>query len=114
MKSREELRVLWIAALRSGDYRQGKGCLKTPDGAYCCLGVLCEIAGIIDEDGQLIGAHSNSIGIMSADFAEHMGVTPNGMHRSGDWSRQLTIMNDQLGFSFTLIADALDTGEYWK
>ena len=41
MKSRE-LRDEWVAALRSGDYPQGQGALKTADG-YCCLGVLCDI-----------------------------------------------------------------------
>lgn len=35
----------WLARLRSGDYRQGKGRLRTVDQdgpAFCCLGVLCE------------------------------------------------------------------------
>lgn len=38
---------LWVAALRSGQYRQAKGALvKRVDGAisYCCLGVACEVA----------------------------------------------------------------------
>lgn len=114
MKSREELRRLWVIGLRSGEYRQGKSWLKTPDGAYCCLGVLCEIAGILGDDGQVIGTRPSSVGIMPADFAEHMGMTQNGMHRHGGSSKQLTIMNDQLGFSFRQIADAIETGEYWK
>lgn len=41
-----ENRKLWVAALRSDEYTQGAGCLKTADGNYCCLGVLCKIAGI--------------------------------------------------------------------
>ena len=36
-----ELKAQWIAALRSGEYTQGRGALKTGDGGYCCLGVLC-------------------------------------------------------------------------
>ena len=32
----------WVAALRSGDYRQGKGALLTNEG-YCCLGVACAL-----------------------------------------------------------------------
>ncbi len=35
----------WIAALRSGKYKQARGKLKK-DGGYCCLGVYCEIAGL--------------------------------------------------------------------
>lgn len=38
------LKEKWIKALRSGRYRQGKNTLK--EGRYyCCLGVLCTVAG---------------------------------------------------------------------
>ena len=33
----------WIAALRSGKYKQGRYYLNS-DGCHCCLGVLCEVA----------------------------------------------------------------------
>jgi hypothetical protein len=46
----------WVAALRSGKYTQGRYSLATvgADGeiAYCCLGVLCDLAvkdGVISE-----------------------------------------------------------------
>lgn len=32
----------WVAALRSGEYTQGKFSLKSEDG-FCCLGVACDI-----------------------------------------------------------------------
>jgi len=32
----------WIAALRSGDYEQGRGSLRK-NNAFCCLGVLCDV-----------------------------------------------------------------------
>lgn len=35
----------WIAALRSGEYEQGKGALYR-SGRYCCLGVGCVVAQI--------------------------------------------------------------------
>lgn len=35
---------LWVAGLRSGDYKQGKGVLRSVDDKYCCLGVACELA----------------------------------------------------------------------
>lgn len=38
-----DVKVKWIAALRSGDYAQTHGTLRDKDG-YCCLGVLCDIA----------------------------------------------------------------------
>ncbi len=39
---KKEIADKWIAALRSGDYVQTLGGLKTEDG-FCCLGVLCDI-----------------------------------------------------------------------
>ena len=32
----------WVAALRSGEYQQSGGYLRTKDG-FCCLGVACDI-----------------------------------------------------------------------
>lgn len=39
--NRERIK-LWVEALRSGDYRQGrKALMSADDGGYCCLGVAC-------------------------------------------------------------------------
>jgi len=38
------IRAAWVAALRSGEYQQGKANLRAADNTYCCLGVLCELA----------------------------------------------------------------------
>lgn len=37
-----EFKYLWIAALRSGKYKQAKGLLKSNTG-FCCLGVACDL-----------------------------------------------------------------------
>jgi len=37
-----EVKKLWVAALRSGEYKQGPGYLHWKDD-YCCLGVLCDL-----------------------------------------------------------------------
>lgn len=46
-----DVKARWIAALRSGNYNQTRGCLgaintETGSQAHCCLGVLCEILSI--------------------------------------------------------------------
>lgn len=38
----EEVKQKWIAALESGEYKQGKFNLNK-DEQFCCLGVLCDI-----------------------------------------------------------------------
>lgn len=44
-----DLKAKWIAALRSGEYRQVHGELRSGSGGterFCCLGVLCEVARV--------------------------------------------------------------------
>ena len=44
---REDVKNLWVKALRSGNYKQGLGRLHRQGAegdVYCCLGVLCELA----------------------------------------------------------------------
>lgn len=47
-KMNPKVKAAWVAALRSGEYKQGKYYLHvTQDSTgdeYCCLGVLCELA----------------------------------------------------------------------
>lgn len=40
-KMNPEVKQVWLKALRSGDYQQGRKRLKS-DNHMCCLGVLCE------------------------------------------------------------------------
>jgi hypothetical protein len=50
----KDIKTKWIAALRSGEYKQTTGVLarmhySSPDGSqlhHCCLGVLCEVVGL--------------------------------------------------------------------
>lgn len=47
MSMNPEIKAQWIAALRSGEYQQGRGYLNshTEEGdKFCCLGVLCDLA----------------------------------------------------------------------
>jgi len=44
-----EIKAQWVAALRSGEYKQYRGVLTRTDDkgkpvAHCCLGVLCDLA----------------------------------------------------------------------
>lgn len=39
------VKARWVEALRSGNFKKGKGSLKEND-RYCCLGVLTEIQGV--------------------------------------------------------------------
>jgi hypothetical protein len=58
---KKAIKKKWIAALRSGKYKQGRHRLAHA-GRYCCLGVLCEILALRQGnwslyDAQLPGSH---------------------------------------------------------
>lgn len=40
----QDIKRKWVEALRSGEYKQGKGALRDQDDNFCCLGVLCDLA----------------------------------------------------------------------
>lgn len=40
---KKDVKKRWVEALRSGDYKQGKGCLHPKEDTYCCLGVLTDL-----------------------------------------------------------------------
>lgn len=50
------IKARWVAALRSGKYKQGAGVLHNVDkNTFCCLGVLCEITA------EELGMNKNTI-----------------------------------------------------
>jgi len=64
-----EIKAQWVAALRSGDYQQGKGALHqystgNPD-LFCCLGVLCHLAA----EAGVVQSHLTGRGEVQYDHA---------------------------------------------
>lgn len=76
----------WTAALRSGKYTQGSGCLSRGR-SYCCLGVLEKI------DYSVFRLNSLNL---------HTDALP------GSIQAKLTYKNDSLKLSFAKIADYID------
>jgi hypothetical protein len=60
----EEVKTKWVAALRSGDYKQDYDTLNSGEG-FCCLGVLAEVLepGITGRDGKLENVRSLSVAL---------------------------------------------------
>ena len=52
---KEDIKKIWVDALRSGEYSQGDGRLYNGED-YCCLGVLCDIHSKMT--GQGVWTHS--------------------------------------------------------
>jgi hypothetical protein len=107
-----ESKQKWIAALRSGDYKQARATLHH-DGSYCCLGVWCAV------NGYTVGEDSI---IEDGDTKPYSGflVAPDGSRQdcelvvkseaigvSTEMQMDLATMNDN-GASFSDIADWIE------
>lgn len=107
----------WLTALRSGDYTQGKGCLKQGSCgtlAYCCLGVLAEIA--VDEgvarwdDNTLVGPDGRaSAGYLIPAVMDWASVDSRDPVVKNEVNRgmPLSSLNDS-GKTFSEIADLIE------
>lgn len=114
----KEYKEKWIAALRSGKYKQGKGVLRNSNNEFCCLGVLCDI---VLKDNPDIGSWKNtsdncyyfSTGIVDYDYTYLPQVISDitGINRRGEFSENsapLTTYNDSYGITFNQIADIIE------
>jgi hypothetical protein len=99
----------WVAALRSGEYSQVEGVLKTPNG-HCCLGVACELAaqeGIILPSMAYKGEGGDDC--LSGELEEvrlWLGLNDALGRMNSPWS--LADLNDD-GKTFAEIADIIES-----
>lgn len=108
----QEVKALWLEALRSGDYRRAEGKLhRTANGEeYCCLGVLCDLAvkaGLPVEVEPALRAYMRYDGFPDTlpesvmEWAGLMDSSPDTPHG------ELVALNDD-GMSFDDIANVIE------
>lgn len=105
-----ELFDRWVAALESGEYKQGRNRLATVvsgERRYCCLGVLCVVDGVdLDKraymkyGGQKIIRNMSGVGELPSVAAPALASIPENLRND------LATMNDN-GHTFVEIADYL-------
>jgi len=99
----------WLEKLRSGEYAQGRGRLRSSSNTYCCLGVLAEVAveaGILSPAVEIPEATEDYhfdgyFCYLPGKVAEAFGVEPVD-------SDVLMNMNDGKQNSFDEIADWIE------
>lgn len=117
-----EVREQWVAELRSGRYQQGNSQLRQPavapygTDAFCCLGVLCDMAaqaGLGGWEDERFWLSRESYGgydkYPPAEVALWAGLAHPAGTLDGDKYNSLANMNDD-GMSFAVIADLIDQG----
>jgi|SRR6478752_6819975 len=115
----EAFKTEWIKRLRSGDYVQGQGQLRS-ENKYCCLGVACDIAAdwgmgewvgdafAYDDPYVSDGVWAESAwmtGHLPYALARRLGL-PSGNPHMSDPNEYLSDLNDN-GFGFGDIADII-------
>jgi hypothetical protein len=115
-RMRADVKAQWVAALRSGEYQQGRGLLHYHDGnadRMCCLGVLSHLAyeaevcdREADEDGEFTYSGSNNY--LPYPVVDWAGLDT---HNPGvlEEPKNLANLNDA-GFTFDQIADLIEWG----
>lgn len=125
----QAIKTSWMDALRSGNYTQGTGTLRSISNNFCCLGVLCDLyiketglAAWIDDDPEPTHRYifrpndptcPTESGYLSAEVRTWAGISDqNPMVRleNGSYSR-LTALNDTECRTFPEIADIIQTNE---
>lgn len=99
----------WLAALRSGKYKQADGVLKDAFGCHCCLGVLADVADPSRWSQQLLESEEAGQDCYSYDGAETMlfGCFLASVGLNTGTAVDLAGMNDD-GNSFRQIADYIE------
>lgn len=116
----------WVKALRSDEYKQGWGLLRSGD-EYCCLGVACDVAGVANAcEGTLYSYVFSNSGVpgiyriseaterrlneaaCSNDYltSKYFPETTEDMGRG--FVTDLMSANDDLELSFSEIADVIE------
>lgn len=100
----------WIDALRSGEFKQATGHLKT-DSGFCCLGVLCELYRR-KHGGQwslnnTFEYHSATLPHSVKQWAGLIWIDPL-VDVDGGLKETLSYVNDALRYPFIKIADLIE------
>ena len=105
----KEAKEMWIDALRSGKYKQGKSFLKNYDNTYCCLGVLVEVFEHhygLKFDREINGNSHTEFGSCRSSISPP-DIVSNWINISPRHQALLVNLNDKHNCSFEGIADVL-------
>ena len=133
----KEVKELWLTALRSGEYQQGKGALVhrgqgQGQDQFCCLGVLCDLAekaGVVrrNPSGYPYGSDSygedRDIGGLPAEVMLWSGISfcegelsepvpnPDPISNLVENGRTLIVLNDTFNYTFEQIANVIESND---
>lgn len=116
-----EVKAEWLDALRSDNYAQGRGMLRSQNNDFCCLGVLCDLAerkGIVKSERPIASdrfvygdpdLRSNGIsGLLPSAVQVWAGITSSDGQFGDDQDRNSLADQNDKGKTFEEIADLIE------
>lgn len=105
-KMNPRIKKLWVDALRSGEYNQCTGVLKSTvqPNSFCCLGVLCDVYGknVLKKKSKWIEGGFPFKGKINTTFLNESLLERVGISKK--CQQTFIRMNDSIGSSFEDIA----------
>lgn len=103
---RVAFKAKWIAALRSGEYKQGRHYLRDEDDQFCCLGVAADLVGVEWEKRPSgVWSADDQASMLGDSLCNKLGLSLTGYLRS--LGNSLASLNDD-GRSFREIAAVIE------
>lgn len=100
-----KIKVKWLAALRSGKYKQGRNALRPTDDRFCCLGVLCDVVAPKKWDKRALDesltSHDGQNELPTHAVRERAGIPFEALY-------DLATKNDSERCKFTIIANWIE------
>lgn len=98
---------LWVQKLRSGEYEQGKGTLRSRNNKYCCLGVLAECREVAWQ-GPSYSGDFYFLEKIKDYITTWSTCLPDAWLRNDEVQNILMSMNDSKKLTFNQIADWIE------
>ena len=98
MKLNKHVKALWVEALRSGKYKQGRNSLRPSQNKFCCLGVLADQICPLEWKGRDWQGHGV---LLPPELAAEINLSYKAETTLAD-------LNDDYGKSFNEIADYIE------
>jgi len=116
-----EVKAQWLADLRSGEFEQGRGVMRSPEGQFCCMGVLCDqyarthgedwgpVTTIYGAEGYRFDGEVTFPPEKVVDWAGLEYFDPNVLHPDGiQGTVCISTLNDHDDLTFAQIADLIE------
>jgi hypothetical protein len=115
-KMKPDIKRLWVDALESGEYIQTRGSLGACKGnaeAFCCLGVLCELAAkhnAVSKEYRNGDIHYAGVSeLLPWEVQEWAGIKFRDAVVTTNTGREsLSVLNDECYYTFAQIAKCID------